>query len=118
MDQIWIEIEENENCGYFPMMVFQATGQERAASSVFVDLNGEHEVIGWEDGAPTAVRVVRVGDSGAGTSTLIYGGNNGIRLRPAGATSPWRLDAEDQFGEPFLSINADARLRYEADSTV
>lgn len=115
MAQIWIEIEENENCGYFPMMVFQAAGQERAASSVFIDHGGEHEVTGWEDGAPTSVRAVQVGDSGAGTSMLIYGGNNGIRLRPVASQSAWSLDAMDQFGEPCLSLDADTELRFSPE---
>lgn len=112
MTQIWIEIEENDNCGYFPVLVFQAVGQERTAQSVFIDHGGDHEVVGWEDGAPTTVRVVQVGDSGAGRSTLVYGGNNGIRLRPSGSDSQWSLDAEDQFGEPFLSLESDAKLRF------
>lgn len=115
MTQIWIEIEENDNCGYFPVLVFQAVGQERTAPSVFIDHSGEHEVVGWEDGAPSLVHVVQVGDSGAGRSTLVYGGNNGIRLRPVGSDSHWSLEAEEQFGEPFMSLESDAAVRYPTE---
>ena len=111
MPQVWIEIEENDNCGYFPMLVFESRGEERVAASVVVDQGGPHEVVGWEDGAPCEVHIVPIGDSGAGQSTLIYGGNNGVRLRPADSGSPWNLERSDQFGEPYLSLESNAELR-------
>ena len=108
--QVWIEIDENENCGYFPTQVFEARGEESVAESVVVDQSGLHEVIGWQDGAPFPVRVVPVGDSGAGQSTLVYGGNNGIRMRQAGSDDAWSEDSGDQIGEPYLLLAEGANV--------
>ena len=108
MAQVWIDIEDNDNCGYFPMQTFEVRGVERVAGFAVLnevsDADGPHEIVGWCDGEPCEVRVVRIGDSGAGESVLIYGGNNGIRLRPAGSDTDWDIGASDQFGEPYMLL--------------
>jgi hypothetical protein len=56
-----------------------------------------------------------VEDSGAGTVYLVWGGNWGLRLKPAGHEGPWSLDDASQWGEPYL-LMADARdLRFEPE---
>ena len=104
MAQVWIEIEENDNCGYFPIQVFEARGTERVADSIVIEHQGQQQVVGWEDSAPAPVRVVPVGDSGAGESLLVYGGNNGVRLRPVGSQGQWSIDNEGESGEPYLLL--------------
>lgn len=117
MAQVWIEIEENENCGYFPIQVFEARGTERVADSIVIEHQGRQQVVGWEDGEPTSVRVVPVGDSGAGESLLICGGNNGIRLRPATSSRTWSTDNNNESGEPYLLLAADTNVEMRNDAS-
>ncbi len=116
MTQVWIDIEENDNCGYFPMQTFEKRGVERRAGGIVLEdvsnASGPHEVVGWCDGAPCDVRVVRISDSGAGESVLIYGGNNGIRLRPARSVLGWEIGAEGQFGEPYMLLASESGIRF------
>jgi hypothetical protein len=57
----------------------------------------------------------RVEDSGAGTVYLVWGGNWGLRLKPAIHEGPWSLDDASQWGEPYL-LMADAQdLRFETE---
>ena len=116
MAQAWIDIEENENCGYFPIQTFEVRGTERVADLVILprvtEADGAHEVVGWCDGKPCQVRVVKVGDSGEGESVLIHGGNNGIRLRPVGSDVGWEIGAEEQFGEPYMLLATSVEIRF------
>ena len=116
MAQVWIEIDENDNCGYFPIQVFEARGAEHVADSIVVEHNGRQEVVGWEDGAPTTVRVVPVGDSGVGESLLIYGGNNGVRMRRASLSEPWSIRNDRESGEPYLLLPSNTRVEANHDS--
>ncbi len=116
MPQVWIDIEDNANCGYFPMLIFELRGNERSASSVVVGsvsgAEGPHEIVGWNDGAPDEARVARVADSGAGESIIVYGGNHGIRLRPLHSSDDWEIGAQDQFGEPYIMLATGAEVRF------
>ena len=116
MAQVWIEIDENDNCGYFPIQVFEARGTEQVANSIVVEHNGRQEVVGWEDGAPTTVRVVPVGDSGVGESLLIYGGNNGVRMRRASLSEPWSIRNDRESGEPYLLLPSNTRVEANHES--
>ena len=108
--QIWIEIEENGNCGYHPLQTFEVRGRPETGAAVVVEslpgASGPSEVVGWcsEGGGPCGVTVVLVGDSGAGTSRLIRGGDNGLRVRPAGSGGEWSLKSGDQSGEPYILL--------------
>ncbi len=112
MPQIWIDIEDNDNSGYHPQQTFEQTGEIATAAAVIVPIvsggDGPHEIVGWcQDGGGGACEVsyALVGDSGAGVSRLVWGGDNGIRLRAAGSTEAWSLDADGQFGEPYMLLN-------------
>jgi hypothetical protein len=114
MDQVWIDIEDNPNCGYFPMQTFEAQGTPQIAKSVVIDevsgRDGPQEVVGWSaesGGSPSEVTVVLIGDSGAGMSRLVMGGDNGIRMRPAKSASEWSLDDAEQRGEPYILLGVD-----------
>ena len=115
MPQIWIDIEDNENCGYFPMQTFEQQGdQESGASIIIPEISGKqvaYEAVGWcsdNGGSPCAVTATLIGDSGAGRSRLIMGGNHGVRLRPAHTGGEWSLSAPDQFGEPYILLSEDS----------
>jgi hypothetical protein len=118
MAQVWIDVEDNENCGYFPMQTFEMRGSPEIGASVIVDdlpgSKGPQEIVGWcsdGDGSPSEVTVVLVGDSGAGESRLINGGDNGVRIRSAQSREPWSLNAEHQRGEPYILLVSDADYR-------
>lgn len=118
MAQVWIEIEDNENCGYFPMQTFEMRAAPETGSSVRVDelpgSAGPQEITGWcsEGGSsPCEVSVVLIGDSGAGESRLIKGGTHGVRIRPAGSNEPWSLESDSQRGEPYVLL--DSRAPYQ-----
>ena len=112
MAQIWIEIEDNENCGYFPTQVFEARSAPETGSAVEVEelagFSGRQTLVGWcsdRGGSPCEVTVVVVGDSGAGESRLIRGGDHGVRIRPADSKEEWALESPSQRGEPYILLN-------------
>ncbi len=117
MAQIWIEIEENPNCGYLPLRTYSSSGEEQSAPSALLSYaaNGEvTEVTGWDPddgGSPCDVRWLRVGDSGEGESILVYGGDWGVRLRPYPGRTEWSMTAPDQSGEPYLLLAPEVTIR-------
>ena len=66
------------------------------------------DVTGWEHDAPCPAMAATAEDSGEGVILLIYGGGDGIRLRPAAAPTPWRLSDPSQWGEPCLMLAPNA----------
>lgn len=70
------------------------------------------DVTGWENHAPGPAMAATAEDSGEGVILLIYGGADGIRLRPAAAPNPWSLSDPSQWGEPCLMLaqNAPAEM--------
>jgi len=50
---------------------------------------------------------VRIEDSSQGEAFLIYGGDWGVRLRPADNDGAWAHENGSQWGEPYLVL-ADA----------
>lgn len=120
MGHIFIDIEENDNCGYHPMQTFETVGDERVYAAVQIPdvyaRTGPHVVVGWhseDGGGPCPVTVVEVTDSGASTSLLIAGGDCGIRLRPAQAHAEapaWKLGDPNQWGEPYLLLPPETAL--------
>ena len=117
MAHIWIELEDNENCEYYPVQTFETRADPESGISVEVDelpgAEGPQEIVGWcaETGGPCDVTVVLIGDSGSGESRLIKGGDHGIRIRRAGSDEPWSLTSATQRGEPYILLNTTARYR-------
>ncbi len=70
------------------------------------------DVTGWEDGGPCPARAALSEDSGEGVVMLIYGGEDGIRLKPAGDGAAWDLAASGQWGEACLMLGSDVRIEY------
>ena len=111
VDQLMIDLEENENSGYFPVQIFETQSKSRSVKMITVpnipESNVPHDVVGWcsdDGGSICNVTAVAVGDSGLGQVMMIYGGDHGIRLRPSASNSIWSLDATDQSGEPYVLL--------------
>ena len=119
MGQIMIDIEDNDNSGYFPVQVFESQGEPRSSAVITVpSIPGSdepHEVVGWcsdagDRGGPCQATAVIVGDSGLGQALMVHGGDHGVRLRPASSGSPWSLSAGEQMGEPYLLLASSSDL--------
>ena len=112
-----IDLEENKNSGYFPIQIFETQGKPRSVKMITVpnipESDVPHDVVGWcsdDGGSICNVTAIAVGDSGLGQVTMIYGGDNGIRLRPSSSRSVWSLDATDQSGEPYILLSTSIDL--------
>jgi hypothetical protein len=110
-EQVFLEVEENENCDYMPLQVYEGKADPVPVSRVRLfepgRPRGVYEVAGWASegsGAPTAAMYVPVSDSGQAEVHLVYGGDWGVRLRPADSVEEWDLDSPDQWGEPYLML--------------
>ena len=80
MPQNWVEVEENRNCPYSSLQVFETLGEVRAAREVRLAVTAGTDTLqvigGWssaEGGRPCPVRYVEVSDSGGGASLLTLG---------------------------------------------
>jgi hypothetical protein len=98
--------------------VFDLLGEPTPVSKIFTaDLMGADrwcDVTGWSDRGPCPAYAVRAEDSGDGVILLIYGGDQGIRLKPGDLLDDWALENAGQWGEPCLMLAADAAYE-EAD---
>ena len=70
------------------------------------------DVTGWEHGEPCPAMAALSEDSGEGVIMLIYGGEDGIRLRPAETAPDWDVADSQQWGEPCLMLGSDVRIEY------
>ncbi len=110
-ENIYLEVEENENCPYMPMMAYEARREPVSIARVRLDEMdkppGVYEVTGWSsegEGTPCPAMYTPVSDSGASEVHLIYGGNWGIRLKPVDSIEDWNLSSPNQYGEPYLML--------------
>ena len=102
-----IEIPPNSNCDAVDMRVFNDLEPPRPVSRVCLErergLPRWYEVVAWmASGATRQALAQKVEDSGEGVAFLIYGGDAGLRLRPAGSIEPWQLAHPQQWGLPFI----------------
>ena len=70
------------------------------------------DVTGWEDGEPCPALAALSEDSGEGVIMLIYGGEDGIRLKPADGASDWDASDGTQWGEACLMLGSDVQIEY------
>ena len=68
-------------------------------------------VTGWGDAGPCPAQAALAEDSGEGVVLLIYGGDQGIRLKPAESDEEWDLGSSSQWGEPCLMLSKDTPTR-------
>ena len=98
-----VVVEEQEGIPDGCELRFHAVGESRPVKRVLYEPmtgpEGEYEVTA-ASGQPALA--APVDDSSAGTSILIYGDANGIRLRAVGS------GARESIAEPYLLLAADA----------
>jgi hypothetical protein len=102
-----IFVESSDEIPQDCMMRFQAVGPARVVRRVSYEPDdgpaGTWRVfVKRSDGTRGEASAVEVDDSGEGTSTLIYGGDTGIRLE--------REDTGEIIAEPYLLLAAGAIL--------
>ena len=105
-----VDVEENGNC--WPLQrTFQTLGTVQIVSAVaapdIMGVDGMRRVTGWSSDGPCAAYAVLVADSGEGAVTLVFGGDEGIRLKAIDDEEPWDLDSQNQWGEPCLLLDPD-----------
>ena len=92
--------------------VFDLLEEPRIITRIFTaDRMGEDrwcDVTGWDQHGPCPAYAALAEDSGEGVVLLVYGGNEGLRLRPAGIPEDWDQDNPHQWGEPCLMLGKDA----------
>ncbi len=91
--------------------MFDLVEEPRAVSRVVApDPEGEDvwcDVTGWDAGGPCPAMTALAEDSGEGVVLLVYGGDEGVRLRPAGSPGDWDLADNGQWGEACLMLGKD-----------
>ena len=110
-EQIYLEVDENDNCDYMPLQLYEATAEPTPVRRVRLfepgRPHGVYEVTGWQSeggGAPTPAMYAPVSDSGQAEVHLVFGGDWGIRFRPEGSPAGWNLEDPDQWGEPYVML--------------
>ena len=116
-ENIYIEVEENDNCEYMPLLTYEARAEAVPIAKVRLfepdRPHGVYEVTGWSSegsGTPCPVLYVPVSDSGQATVHLVYGGDWGVRLKPEGGDEAWDINSPDQWGEPYLVLTDEADI--------
>lgn len=110
-EQIYLEIEENDNCDYMPMQIYEAMADPVPVIQLRLfesdKPHGLYAVTGWSsegNGSSTPAMYLPVADSGQAVVHLVRGDDWGIRLKPAGSKEDWDINNPDQWGEPFLIL--------------
>ena len=68
------------------------------------------EVTGWDAGGPCPAMAALSEDSGEGVILLVYGGDEGLRLKPADLMEDWNLVSANQWGEACLMLGSETRF--------
>ena len=109
-----VDVEQGDNCDYSLNRVFSALDASIPVLRVeTIGMHGElglFDVTGWSVEGPCPAYAVMVEDSGEGQALLIYGGTEGIRLRPLDSGESWDLEATEQWGEPCLLLDTSTRI--------
>ena len=112
-----VDVQLGYNCDYSLNRVFSALAA--SVQVLRVETTGMHgelglfDVTGWFGEGPCPAYAVIVEDSGEGRAMLIYGGADGIRLRPRDSRESWSLEAVDQWGEPCLLLDMSTHIETE-----
>ena len=114
MPRIEVDVEPCENTELPLTRIFDAREEPREVRRLVTfrrdGADGPCAVTGWGAGGPCPAYAARVWDSGDGVAILVYGGDEGIRLRPEESDAPWDLADAAQWGEPCLLLEADAEV--------
>ncbi len=108
---IEVEVTAGENSPLALHRMFDLLEDPRPVSRVLApNPLGEDvwcEVTGWDAEGPCPAMAALSEDSGDGVVLLIYGGSEGVRLRPADAPDRWALNDAAQWGEACLMLGKD-----------
>jgi len=111
-----IEVEDSLNCGPTEQFVYRELGEIRAIRGILAEDRGQEvalDVTGVSKGGGwVPARCVKIADSGAGFAYLIFGGEWGIRLKPAWHKASWDLSDPKQWGEPFKIYGNEKDILY------
>ena len=111
---IEVDVSEGSNCPWALNRMFQTLGSPTPVSRVMAsdpqDRDHLCEVTGWSSSGPCTAYGVLVEDSGEGVAMLIYGGDQGIRLKDTVNEEPWDLESPRQWGEPCLLLDKDVEV--------
>ena len=118
MQTVYIQIEDNANCGPWEGQVFQCQTTPRTVTHVRRERSGVEtwcEVTGLSaDGQPGPAMAGIIEDSGEGACYLVFGGEWGLRFKEQSSAADWDLTDSRQWGEPFLILAADdADIRFQ-----
>ena len=111
---IEVEVIAGENSPLDLHRMFDLLEEPRPVSRVVApNIRGEDvwcDVTGWDSGGPSQAMAALSEDSGEGVVLLVYGGDEGLRLRPAGAAEDWSLLVGEQWGEACLMLDKDTQV--------
>ena len=109
---IEVEVTAGENSPLDLHRMFDLLEDPRPVSRVMApDPMGRDvwcDVTGWDLGLPCQALAALAEDSGEGVVLLVYGGDEGVRLRPADSAGHWDLEDTGQWGEACLMLGQDA----------
>lgn len=114
MPFIEVEVEASQNSDMSLLRMFDAREEPREVTQVFTlrrdGTEGLCAVTGWSTEGPCPAYAASVWDSGDGVALLIYGGDEGIRLRHVDSDPLWDVADASQWGEPclLLEVGTDA----------
>ena len=91
--------------------VFDLISEPQAITQVFTADSSDNDrwcdVTGWSKSGPCPALAALSEDSGEGVVLLIYGGDEGIRLKAVENEEEWDLASPNQWGEPCLMLGKD-----------
>ena len=108
-----IDVLESANCPLSVNRMFDAMEEPVQVSKVLAaDPEGNDlicDVTGWSASGPCPAYAALVEDSGEGIAMLVYGGDEGIRLKPADSREDWALTSSRQWGEACLLLDKNVK---------
>ena len=108
---IELEVFGGENSPLDLNRMFDLISEPRSISQVLTaDPTGSDRwcsVTGWSESGPCPAQAALSEDSGEGVVLLVYGGDQGIRLKPAELEEEWDLANPNQWGEACLMLSKD-----------
>jgi hypothetical protein len=108
MPYIEVEVEAGDNTDMSILRMFDAREDPREVTWVFAlrrdGTEGHCAVTGWSSDGPCPAKAAPVWDSGDGVALLVYGGDEGIRLKHTDSAATWDIADPTQWGEPCLLL--------------
>ena len=116
MDYIEVDVEGGGNSDLSMTRMYEPLEEPREVRWVEAAFRpdgweGPCDVTGWSSEGPVPANAAKVTDSGDGVVVLVYGGDEGVRLRPASSQAEWSLDDSEQWGEPCLMLEPTVEVR-------